>query len=165
MNARLSFGEYLRRLRRGKKWNLHSLAEQTGLSYTHLSRMENESTLPRAGTVARLAEVLDGDLKIMLELADCLPRTILDRIQDSQERSGAAPLGRTAGPQPEGQENRSLVQGLASNLAQFYGISGDGAAVIGKIVDELVKLEDSERAAILTLVSSLSADGEDDEIR
>lgn len=163
MQSQLTFGEYMRRLRRGKKWNLNTLAEESQLSYTHLSRMENDSTLPQAASVVKLAEALNGDLKIMLELADCLPKTILDRIQDSQERTGAVRLNRGAGPHPD--QPQSSIQGLASNLAQFYGISTDEASVIGSIVDELVKLGNSQRTAILTLVSGLTADGANDENR
>jgi len=42
MDAQLTFGEYMRRLRRERKWNLNTLSEHCELSYTHLSRLEND---------------------------------------------------------------------------------------------------------------------------
>ena len=66
MEVQLTFGKYIRRLRRQRKWNLNTLSEQCKLSYTHLSRLENDSVLPTAESVARLAQALDGDLKAML---------------------------------------------------------------------------------------------------
>ena len=80
MNRQLTFGETMRRLRRQKEWSLGTLAEETGLSYSHLSRVENDSASPQADAVARLAEALDGDLRELLELAACLPAVILQRI-------------------------------------------------------------------------------------
>ena len=48
-------GETLRRLRRGKRWSLGTLAERTGLSDFYLSRVENDSASSQADAVARLA--------------------------------------------------------------------------------------------------------------
>lgn len=76
----LSFGEYIHRLRRAKGWNLGELAKEAEVSYWGLSRFENDHKTPNVATVARLAQALDGDLKRMLEMANCLPQEILDRI-------------------------------------------------------------------------------------
>jgi len=46
---------------------------------SHLSRIENGNAAPGAGTVVKLAKALDADLRQLLELADCLPREILER--------------------------------------------------------------------------------------
>ena len=59
MPASLTLGETIRRLRRHKKWSLGTLAQETGLSYSYLSRVENDSASPQADAVARLAEALD----------------------------------------------------------------------------------------------------------
>ena len=71
-------GEYMRRLRRRKGWTLLELARETGLSYSHLSRLENDKNLPNPETVVKLAGALDGDLDQMLALAKCLPQEVLD---------------------------------------------------------------------------------------
>jgi transcriptional regulator with XRE-family HTH domain len=51
MQDRLTFGEYLRRLRRDKRMPLQDVARQAGLSTTHLSRLENDNGLPTTDTV------------------------------------------------------------------------------------------------------------------
>jgi transcriptional regulator with XRE-family HTH domain len=90
MELQLTFGEYIRRLRRGRKWNLNTLAEASGISYTHLSRIENDSKLPSVDLVAKLAEALDGDLIAMLVMADCLPRSILDLMRSREEEAAGS---------------------------------------------------------------------------
>src|SRR3954466_14376294 len=79
MQSDLSFGEYLRRLRRDRPMPLQDVARKAGLSSTHLSRLENESGLPTTDTVVKIHNVLGGDLTVMLELAQCLPDEILER--------------------------------------------------------------------------------------
>src|SRR5688572_18946283 len=79
MQVDLTFGEYLRRLRRQKAMQLQDVARRSGLSTTHLSRLENDNGLPTTDTVVKLHRVLSGDLSVMLELAKCLPDEILDR--------------------------------------------------------------------------------------
>ncbi len=159
MEAKLTFGEYMRRLRRGRKWSLNLLAEKTGLNYPHLSRMENDSTLPRADTVAKLAEALNGDLKIMLELADCLPQTILDRIMGSQEDTAKSHLKRTAGPTQDPDEQQS-VNGIL-DLALGYGLSPEEAQSVIKAFEVLVNMDGNHRAAIVSLIHSFAAGGDD----
>ena len=77
MNHTVTFGEYVRRLRRKKGWGLRELAEASGLSVSHLSRLQNDTGVPRPETVVKLAEVLDGDLELMLGLSGALPVQIL----------------------------------------------------------------------------------------
>src|SRR3954471_18984738 len=79
MQVDLTFGELLRRLRRDKRMPLQDVARRSGLSTTHLSRLENDNGLPTTDTVVKLHRVLGGDLPVMLELARCLPDEILDR--------------------------------------------------------------------------------------
>src|SRR3954468_12589275 len=99
MDDGLSFGEYVRRLRRRKRWQHQELATATGLSVTHLSRIENDNAVPNPDTVVKLANALDGDLGSLLQLADCLPREILDRLVD-RAADGGTVLKRSAGTQP-----------------------------------------------------------------
>jgi transcriptional regulator with XRE-family HTH domain len=96
VNVRLSFGEYTRRLRRARKWQLQDVAAATGLSVSHLSRIENDNALPNPDTVVKLANALESDLERMLELADCLPHEILERLIRRVEDSTPA-LRRSAG--------------------------------------------------------------------
>ncbi len=67
MSETLSLGEYIRRLRRAANRPLGSLADQTGISYTHLSRIENDSKTPSADSLVKIAAALGGNLELMLE--------------------------------------------------------------------------------------------------
>ena len=89
----------------------------------------------------RLLALVDG--KLRTEQSDAAPA-----LPDAGKSS--AETATSADAHSEDRDPRSPVQDFASNLAQFYGISGDEATLIGDIVDELVKLGNSERTAILT---------------
>ncbi len=160
MEAQLTFGEYMRRLRRERKWNLNTLSEQCKLSYTHLSRLENDSVFPTAESVVRLAQALDGDLKAMLEMANCLPRVILDRIS-AQEQPARSSLLRTAGPAGNGPEEPipGLDHALASKLKEFYGLDYAQAGALALAIDGLVNLDQSQRSNLFSLIASISAQG------
>jgi transcriptional regulator with XRE-family HTH domain len=157
MQTQLTFGEYMRRLRRARKWNLNTLSDESGISYTHLSRLENDSVLPTAESVARLAEALDGDLKAMLEMADCLPRVILDRIS-SQEPSVSS-LKRTAGlpGQAPDEPTPSPDHNLVAALKQVYSLDDAEARVLADAIAGLVSLDKTQRSPIMSLIISLSA--------
>ena len=160
MQTQLTFGEYMRRLRRARKWNLTHLAEQWDISYPHLSRLENDSALPSVESVVQLAEALDGDVKIMLELANCLPRVILDRIS-SQEASTADSMTRTAGLGGDLSEEpiRGVDHPLAAPIQDFYHLEDADAGALALAIDGLVNLERTQRAKLIDLISSLSAQG------
>src|SRR5437763_1422986 len=96
MATQLTLGEYVRRLRRARRWGLQELASATGLSVSHLSRIENDSAVPNPDTVVKLAIALEGELERMLEMADCLPREILERLIRRAEAESPA-LRRAAG--------------------------------------------------------------------
>ena len=67
MSTQRTFGEYVRRLRRAKLWDLQDVAQATGLSVSHLSRFENDHAVPSPEDVVKLASALDGNLEYMLE--------------------------------------------------------------------------------------------------
>ena len=158
MEDQISFGEYVRRLRRRKKWSLHKLSDETGLNYPHLSRVENDSTIPRADTVAKIAEVLDGDLKIMLELADCLPRAIIDRMISSQEAGQTSPLRRAAGP-PRGNEGSGSVDSRSLDPSLYEGLSSEESQSVQSALAELLLLDPQVREAVMNLIHNLASDG------
>ena len=68
-----TLGQYIRSLRRQKRWSLQVLAEAVGLSVSRISRIETDSAIPTADTVVKLARALDGGMDLMLEMAGCLP--------------------------------------------------------------------------------------------
>lgn len=158
MDAQLTFGEYMRRLRRERKWNLNTLSEHCELSYTHLSRLENDSVLPTAESVARLAQALDGDLKAMLEMANCLPRIILDRIS-AQEQPVGSSLLRTAGPASAGPEEPipGLDHALTAELKEFYGLDNAQAGALALAIDGLVNPDQPQRSNLFSLLARFPA--------
>jgi transcriptional regulator with XRE-family HTH domain len=164
MEVQLTFGEYIRRLRRAKKWNLNKLAEHCGLSYTHLSRLENDSGVPTAESVARLAQALDGDLKAMLTMSDCLPRMILDRIS-AQEAPGTSSLLRTAGR--DGNKDAKLIPGvdhpLLAKLKEIYGLDDSQAGQLALAIEVLVKMKANHSSEVFNSIASFLAQGGTDQ--
>jgi transcriptional regulator with XRE-family HTH domain len=57
----LTFGEQLRRLRRGKRWNLQDLSAASGISVSELSRIEHGHVRPGGRSLSRLRDALGGD--------------------------------------------------------------------------------------------------------
>ncbi len=54
------------------------LAQESGITYSHLSRMENGIKVPAAASVVRLSRALDCDLSRLLRAAQALPEEVLD---------------------------------------------------------------------------------------
>jgi transcriptional regulator with XRE-family HTH domain len=161
MEANLTFGEYMRRLRRGKQWSLHMLADATKLSYHNLSRLENDSTLPRADTVATLAEALGGDLKVMLELADCLPRAILDRMVSGEGADNAPSLRRSAGAGTADSDTVRPESALAQEILESYEIDPALAKSLALTLERLLRLDSRQRDSIIRMIEGF-ADEETD---
>jgi len=163
METQLTFGEQMRRLRRDKNWNLQRLSVETGLSYTHLSRVENDSTVPKAETVAKLAEALGGDLKVMLELADCLPRQILDRIMDHDEAMGSPTLRRAAGQSGRGSSDGETRTG-ALEVAREAGLSEEEAQEAAGALTAFLRMHAQHRRAVAALIGQLNSEEDGNEI-
>ncbi len=155
MNRQLTFGETMRRLRRQKGWDLGTLAAETGLSYSHLSRVENDSASPQADAVARLAEALDGDLRELLELAACLPAVILQRIARREEGNPAGSLNRSA--RRDDESLRGSVGALVTDLAIQYGLQGPEVQELAEAIERLVALPPEQRASITRLILTLES--------
>ena len=155
----ISLGEYIRRLRRAASLSLQSLAETTGISYSHLSRIENDSTIPGAQTIATLSDALGGDLKFMLETANALPRSILDRISARTEGAGAL---RRAVHQSQG--DISDLRNWQASTAEFLtsiGLPAEYAPELSEMVRQFVQLNDERRKAVALLIQSLAKEGDE----
>lgn len=153
MKAEVSLGEYVRRLRRKKKLMLQDLAQKSGLSVSHLSRIENDGAVPNADTVVKIHNVLGGDLGVMLELADCLPREILDRYIRHMG-SDPAVLRRAANGEAD---DPLLARALADELdprlrralATRFGFSERDAAGLLDALRRLAQMPPAEREQII----------------
>ena len=155
MDQQLTLGETIRRLRRQQHWSLGTLAERTGLSYSHLSRVENDSASPQADAIARLAEALDGDLRELLELAACLPEVILQRIsrQEGGHPRGSLPrAAHRAGESPPGAITQFVI-----DLASHSELPLPEAHDLADAVARLVTLPPAQRASITRLILTLES--------
>lgn len=153
MQVDLSFGEYIRRLRRQKGLQLQDAARRSGLSTTHLSRLENDNGLPATDTVVKLHHVLDGDLTVMLELARCLPDEILDLyIRRADDRGNV--LKRTAlGTADDPIFAQAFIEDMDPTIrqaiTQTYGLSERDADGILTALRGLAKLSERDREQII----------------
>lgn len=154
MEEKLTFGETIRRKRRGKKWSLVELQKATGLSYSYLSRVENDSASPQVEAVAKIAEALDADVTELLELAQCLPEVILKRL--AQRTEAVSPgLNRTAGAGADAP--KSSVGALVAELAVGRGLPVPEANQLADVVERLVALPPDQRALAAQLILTLES--------
>ena len=158
MRSDLTLGEYLRRLRRQRRWGLQQLAESTGLSVSHLSRIENDSAVPNADTVVKLATALDGELDRMLEMADCLPREILDRYV-RRASDGDAVLRRSADTKAIDPEFPRLLvddmdSGLRHALAGQFGLSAEDVDGLFTLLRQIGQMPPADREAVIGFLSA-----------
>ena len=144
MDAEPTFGEYVRRLRRRKRWQLQELASETGLSATHLSRIENDSAVPNADTVVKLA--------------DCLPREILDRL-GRRVADGDTVHRRSAGDMPaDFSFPRALIEDVdpvvRGALAGHFGLSDQDIEGLFGILRRVAQMAPDRRAAVLDFLAA-----------
>ena len=74
-----SFGEFLRHLRQEKKKTQRDLADEVGVNYTYLSKVENEApgfSTVSEGTLRKLAGALEVDPDEMIARAGKVPEDV-----------------------------------------------------------------------------------------
>jgi len=88
----MTFGERVRELRNAKGWSLRELAEQVGVGFTYLSRVENGrlnyGDYPSNALIHRLADSLDADEEELLVLAERVPDRIRQRVLERPDVFG-----------------------------------------------------------------------------
>jgi transcriptional regulator with XRE-family HTH domain len=74
----VTFGKRLRLARKERGMTLRQLAKEAGVSFTYLSKIENERVqyTPAAGTIRDLARILRVDSLEFLHLANKLPKEL-----------------------------------------------------------------------------------------
>ena len=132
------------------------LAERTAMNYSHLSRIENDSAVPTPETVVKLAEALGGDLNLMLELADCLPKQILDRLTGRPE---APVMKRAAGGR--GKSPASAPNVRAQALAESLGVPESEVTDVAEAIIQLLSLDSRRRRAVVQLMKTFDGGGGD----
>jgi transcriptional regulator with XRE-family HTH domain len=85
----MQFGTRVRQLRKAKGFTQRELAAQLGVSFTYVSKVENEKLhfgdYPSEKFIHKLADVLGVDEDELLLLADKVPETIRRRIREQPE--------------------------------------------------------------------------------
>lgn len=80
----MSFGSRIRELRRGKNLTLRALAAKLQVTFTYLSKIENQKLsfgeFPSDELIVKLAKALDADPDELLILAEKIPDSIRNRV-------------------------------------------------------------------------------------
>jgi transcriptional regulator with XRE-family HTH domain len=156
MQADLTLGEHLRRLRRKKKLALQDVAREARLSVSHLSRLENDNAVPTAETVVKVHKVLGGSLAQMLELADCLPREILDRyirrVDDAAPVLKRSSAGRVDEPLFSHAFVEDMDPAIRRALAAQFGLSDRDVAGLMTALRRLARMDPQEREQIIAVL-------------
>lgn len=78
-----TFGQRIRRLRRSRGLTQRQLAEQLGIDFTYLSKVENDrGDPPGEDTIGKLAALLKTDEEMLLAMAGKVPAGLRDRARD-----------------------------------------------------------------------------------
>jgi transcriptional regulator with XRE-family HTH domain len=82
----MRFGEKIRELRKEKNLSLRALAEAVGVSFTYISKIENEKLdfgdYPGEDVIRKLAKALDADADDLMILAQKVPEQIKKRVME-----------------------------------------------------------------------------------
>jgi transcriptional regulator with XRE-family HTH domain len=81
------FGHILRELRSQSGTGIKRLAPELGVSYSYLSKIENEVLTPSAEFVGRVSEYFDYDRDQLLLAAGRVPDEILQILRDNPEEA------------------------------------------------------------------------------
>lgn len=80
----MTFGTRIRELRHAKNLTLRDLAKKVRVTFTYLSKIENQKLsfgeFPSDDLIQKLARALDGDPDELLLLAEKIPDTIRQRV-------------------------------------------------------------------------------------
>jgi transcriptional regulator with XRE-family HTH domain len=80
----MTFGERIRELRQVKSLTLRDLAKKVRVTFTYLSKIENQKLsfgeFPSDDLIVKLARVLDADADELLLLAEKIPEAIRKRV-------------------------------------------------------------------------------------
>jgi transcriptional regulator with XRE-family HTH domain len=82
-----TFGKRLRRLRNSQGIGIKRLAPDLGVSYSYLSKLENDLINPSPELAERVAHYFGQDPDLMLLAAGRLPPAVLRLLQDDPEQA------------------------------------------------------------------------------
>jgi transcriptional regulator with XRE-family HTH domain len=86
MSVAMIFGERIRELRKAKNLSQRGLADKVGVSFTYISKIENEKLdfgdYPSEDLIRKLAKSLGVDADELLLLAEKIPKQIKKRVME-----------------------------------------------------------------------------------
>jgi HTH-type transcriptional regulator, competence development regulator len=83
----VTFGKVLRQLRDQSGTGIKRLAPELGVSYTYLSKLENDTTAPSEEFVGRVAKYFNYDKDRLLLAAGRVPEEILGILRDNPDEA------------------------------------------------------------------------------
>lgn len=83
----MRFGEILRELRTNAGLGIKRLAPELGVSYSYLSKLENNEVGPSEGLVARIADHFDYSRDRLLLAAGKVPPEVLKILQENPDQA------------------------------------------------------------------------------
>lgn len=82
----MRFGEKIRELRKAKNLSQRALGDKVGVSFTYISKVENEKLdfgdYPSEDLIRKLAEALEADVDELFLLAEKIPEHIRKRVME-----------------------------------------------------------------------------------
>lgn len=97
----MSFGDLLKKLRKKENIGIKKLAPRLNVSYTYLSKLENDKVIPSKNVIERVARYFRYDLDELLTSADKIPDDIR-RILRENPKQAAEFLRRRFGDSSKG---------------------------------------------------------------
>ena len=83
----MGFGEILRELRTNAGVGIKRLAPDLGVSYSYLSKLENNEVGPSAGLVSRIADHFNYSRDRLLLAAGKVPPEVLQILQENPDQA------------------------------------------------------------------------------
>lgn len=84
---RKTFGRVLRELRRNSGVGIKRFGPEVGVSYSYISKLENDVVPPSEGFVQRAANYFEVDPNVLLLAAGKVPTDVLRILQDNPEEA------------------------------------------------------------------------------
>lgn len=160
-------GDYIRKLRQDQGLTLQEAAQRMSMNYTYLSKIENGRIIPEPGTLAQIANGLNGSLPHMMHLAESLPEDVLRALAeqlrayyDNQEPEPVA-LARSAlttqlGLSPVRRDllvMGNLPKGYPEALGEFFGLAAKDMETLAPLLVNIARLEPAARDGLIQAMS------------
>ena len=106
-----------------------------------------------------MSAALDGDLEHMLEMADCLPAEILERLL-RKVGGGASPHKCSAGIEPDSEYARALIEDidetLRTGLARQFNVTENDVDGLYTALKSLAQMEPVHRDAVIQFLAAFT---------